>query len=114
MDAAGQLNDQATATALAKEGNKSYGAEDISFLATLINAELQKDNYPACYEAIDESFAIAANDSIKSQLYNIKGIINVRSKVVPIVDIPHECSYPRDQESYRILRESLRTESRDV
>ena len=82
MDAAGQLNDQATATALAKEGNKSYGAEDISFLATLINAELQKDNYPACYEAIDESFAIAANDSIKSQLYNIKGIINERENKI--------------------------------
>lgn len=78
MDAANQLNDQATATKLAKEGNKVYGGDDISFVAILINAELQKDNYPACHEAIDESFAIAKNDSIKSQLYNVKAIIYER------------------------------------
>lgn len=78
MDAANQLGDEAAAKNFAKEGNKVYGGDDISFAATLINEELQKDNYPACYEVIDESFAVAKNDSIKSQLYNVKAIINER------------------------------------
>jgi len=78
MDAANQLDDQVTANKFAKEGNKVYGGDDISFAATLINAELQKENYPACYEVIEESFAVAKNDSIKSSLYNVKAIINER------------------------------------
>lgn len=78
MDAANQIDDQAAARNFAREGNKIYGGDDISFAATLINEDLQKDNYPACYEIIDESFAVAKNDSIKSQLYNVKAIINER------------------------------------
>lgn len=78
LEASNNLNDEASALRFAKEGNKLYGANDISFLATIVNTSLKAENYPACYEAINESMANAANDSIKSSLYNVTAIINER------------------------------------
>ncbi|MCM1349088.1 MAG: hypothetical protein NC338_06700 [Firmicutes bacterium] len=82
VEGSNKLKRTADANRYAREGNKLYGADDISFLAQLINSELENNNYPACYEAIDESFAIAANDSIKSQLYNVRAIINERENKI--------------------------------
>ncbi len=78
LEAADATKTTAAASEFARKGNVKYGADDISFLAGIINSELAKDNYPACYEAIGESFSVAANDSIKSLLYNVKAIVNER------------------------------------
>lgn len=78
MEAADAVKDAAAEARFASEGNANYGADDISFLASIINSNLQNDNYPACYEAINQSMSIAANDSIKSSLYNVIAIINER------------------------------------
>lgn len=78
VEMANRLENTDLANKYAREGNKKYGANDIDFLSQLINSELEKSNYPACYDAIDESYAIAANDSIKSLLYNTKAIIYER------------------------------------
>ena len=78
IEAADSVKDEAAQSRLAAEGNANYGSYDISFLASIVNAQLQKENYPACYEAINQSMNIAANDSIKSLLYNITAIINER------------------------------------
>ncbi len=82
LEAATNLGKEDVANKFAREGNKNYGSDDISFLAASISGPLNSGNYPACYEAVDESFAIAANDSIKSQLYNIKAIINERENKI--------------------------------
>lgn len=82
IEAANKIKDTPAANRYAAEGNKLYGADDISFLAQVINSELSNENYPACYAAIDESFAIAANDSIKSQLCNVKAIVNERENKI--------------------------------
>lgn len=78
LEAADATKNTAAASEFARKGSVKYGADDISFLAGIINSELAKDNYPACYEAIDESFSVAGSDSIKSLLYNVKAIVNER------------------------------------
>ncbi|MDE6488969.1 MAG: hypothetical protein K2L46_06780, partial [Paramuribaculum sp.] len=78
LEAADATKNTSASSEFARKGNVKYGADDISFLAGIINSELAKDNYPACYEAIDESFSVAGSDSIKSLLYNVKAIVNER------------------------------------
>lgn len=78
LEASNNISDDASAIKFATEGNKLFGANDISFLATIVNTALKTDDYAACHQAINESMAIAANDSIKSALHNVTAIIYER------------------------------------
>lgn len=82
LEAAGALKDEAAENKYAVAGNANYGADDISFLASIVSTQLQKENYQVCYEAINQSMAIAANDSIKSSLYNVTAIVNERENKI--------------------------------
>lgn len=78
LDAATKLGNEELEQVYAREGNQKYGSNDVSFLASVINKGMNNKDYNSCYNAIDESFAIAAGDSIKSVLYNVKAIVNER------------------------------------
>lgn len=82
VEAANKLNDADRAYNYAVEGNKYYGADDISFLAQIINTNLEKEKYAECLSAIASSRDNAANDSIKSMLYNVEAIVYERENKV--------------------------------
>lgn len=76
MEAADNVEDKTASADFARQGNQLYGSDDISFLANTINTALNNKDYATCYQALQDSKAVAANDSIKSLIYNVEAIIN--------------------------------------
>ena len=75
MESAGELKDNAAQLALAEQGNAKYGGEDISFLASLVNNALESKDYAKANNLVSSTIASAKTDSLKSLLYNVKGIV---------------------------------------
>ncbi len=75
MESAGELKDNAAQLALAEQGNAKYGGEDISFLASLVNNALESKDYAKANNLVSSTIESAKTDSLKSLLYNVKGIV---------------------------------------
>lgn len=75
MESAGELKDNAAQLALAEQGNAKYGGEDISFLASLVNNALEAKDYAKANSLVTSTIESAKTDSLKSLLYNVKGIV---------------------------------------
>ncbi len=75
--AAQQAGDDAAATEFARKGIEKYGASNTTFIATLINDQLNKKDYAAAYKLANDALAQTAADAkeLRSQLYDILGTI---------------------------------------
>ncbi len=77
IEAARRLNDSIAMYELAKRGYEKYGTENISFIGELINDRLNKEDFAGCETLVAEAIAATpdTNTVIKSQLYDILGIV---------------------------------------
>lgn len=78
VESANTLGQAELGTKLAEEANAIFGGEDISFMAQLVNSAMDANDFPACYNAIQQSYALAKNDSIRGTVLNVKAIVQER------------------------------------
>lgn len=78
MSAAQQIGDEDAANEFARKGlAQPGGASNSGFLAQLINTELDKKNFAAAYDLVNQALANtpAENGELRAQLYDIIGTI---------------------------------------
>lgn len=60
----------------ARLGAKLYGKQEVSFLLLLINDRLKHEDYQECRLLVDEALTAKSDDKIKSQLYDVMGVLD--------------------------------------
>lgn len=75
IEAARRLNDTIAMAQLAQKGYDIYGTQNIQFIGQLINQKLSENDFAACQGLCEKAIAATNDDKIKSQLYDILGIV---------------------------------------
>lgn len=75
MEAARKVNNDSLLLAYARTGAQLYGKQDVSFNLVLINDRLNAADYNECRRLVTEALKIKSDDNVKSQLYDVMGVI---------------------------------------
>lgn len=80
LAAAYVLNDKAATSRWAKEANEKYGTSNVQYIGILINNELDSEHFPEARALVDKAIGVVTpdNNTMLSELYNIRGTINIR------------------------------------
>lgn len=75
MEAARREHNDTLMLDFARIGAKLYGGQEVSFNLLLINDRLRQEDYEGCRVLVDDALKVDSDDKVKSQLYDVLGII---------------------------------------
>ncbi|MCM1349089.1 MAG: hypothetical protein NC338_06705 [Firmicutes bacterium] len=76
VEASRRLGNDSVMLDYARVGAELYGKEEVSFILLLINDRLKNDDFVACRSLAEEALKSKSDDKIKSQLYNVIGVVD--------------------------------------
>ncbi len=76
MEAARRMEADSVMLQFARTGAELYGNQDVSFLLVLINDRLAEKDYEGCRRLVNEALRVQSDDKVKSQLYDVLGVID--------------------------------------
>jgi len=80
MEAARRESKDSLMLDFARKGAGLYGTQEVSFTLQLINDRLNHDDYEGCRALVEAALKVDSNDKVKSQLYDVLGMIDDNDK----------------------------------